>query len=148
MNGAVRRIYSLEGRPVTNLDSLQDGQFYVAAGVDPFRLVPYNTENANREPIGVAKDASTSRFKSGRGWTGGSRMSLAGRGSTLSLSQGRSRNGRIVKLNESISSTRSAPAHHVTEKPLMSHTVRVLLAYSIRFKTHPNLDLISNIISI
>lgn len=124
MNGAVRRIYTLEGKGVYDLEDLKDGECYVAAGVDPFRLVPYKSENGSDEQSNSTKDSNFEKFKSrNRGWTNGSRISIAGRGSTLSLSQGRSRNGRIVKLNESINSTRSAPVHSVTEKPIFSHTV-------------------------
>ena len=41
VNGAVRKIYDLEGRAVLSLDDLQEGGSYIAAGNEPFRKVLY-----------------------------------------------------------------------------------------------------------
>ncbi|XP_018419288.1 PREDICTED: doublecortin domain-containing protein 2 [Nanorana parkeri] len=41
-NGAVHRLYTLDGTPVQDGSELENGQFYVAVGRDKFKKLPYN----------------------------------------------------------------------------------------------------------
>nr|XP_056710200.1 doublecortin domain-containing protein 2 [Euleptes europaea] len=41
-NGAVHRLYTLEGKPVESGLDLENGQFYVAVGRDKFKKLPYS----------------------------------------------------------------------------------------------------------
>ncbi|XP_018125009.1 doublecortin domain-containing protein 2 isoform X1 [Xenopus laevis] len=41
-NGAVHRLYTLEGTPVQNGSELENGQFYVAVGREKFKKLPYS----------------------------------------------------------------------------------------------------------
>ncbi|KAM8967589.1 doublecortin domain-containing protein 2 [Pelodytes ibericus] len=41
-NGAVHRLYTLEGNPIHNGSELENGQFYVAVGREKFKKLPYS----------------------------------------------------------------------------------------------------------
>ncbi|XP_053324101.1 doublecortin domain-containing protein 2 [Spea bombifrons] len=41
-NGAVHRLYTLEGTPIQDGSELENGQFYVAVGREKFKKLPYN----------------------------------------------------------------------------------------------------------
>ncbi|KAM4687655.1 doublecortin domain-containing protein 2 isoform 4-T4 [Discoglossus pictus] len=55
-NGAVHRLYTLEGTPIQDGSELENGQFYVAVGRDKFKKLPYGdlifSKSSMRRPYG------------------------------------------------------------------------------------------------
>ncbi|KAJ3013827.1 Doublecortin domain-containing protein 2C [Thoreauomyces humboldtii] len=41
VNGAARRVYSLDGQPIHSLDDLKDGSVYIASGGENLKRIPY-----------------------------------------------------------------------------------------------------------
>ncbi|KAJ3115930.1 hypothetical protein HDU96_010792 [Phlyctochytrium bullatum] len=54
VNGAVRRIHTIQGALVRDLEDLQDGGFYVATAGEPFHRIPYPIVNASHAPAPAA----------------------------------------------------------------------------------------------
>ena len=50
-NGAVRRVYTLEGSPIYSLEDLQDGAIYVATAGENFKKVAYNLRDEGAATI-------------------------------------------------------------------------------------------------
>lgn len=62
MNGAARRVYTLDGHIVRTLDDLKDGAIYVATGGEPLKKIPYLvTADLPASAISAVTDSSVSK---------------------------------------------------------------------------------------
>ncbi|KAI9362420.1 hypothetical protein DFJ73DRAFT_572464 [Zopfochytrium polystomum] len=52
VSGAVRKIYAIDGTPITALDEFENDQAYVAAGMEPFKKVRYRVRNIGTDENG------------------------------------------------------------------------------------------------